>query len=566
MSSLFVILGSDQGYRYELLKNVITIGRDPSNIIRLKDGETSRFHAEIQRTDSGDSLKDLGSSNGVFLNAKRVETPQTLQNGDQIQIGRTLFLYTRPLGSRNPPAHDTSAPKVVFDRDEEIQPPVRILHSMKQEEKSSVFEESRSSELLWRSKTQSHLQMMYHTTLVVSQTLDIDRLLQRIMELIFEWVHVDRGCVFLYDSEGKELHPKVTKTRHQVPPHVRMNISRRIFEYVLQKQEGVLTSDAQKDDRWTADGSILYIGIREAICVPMRGRYGIVGVIYIDTTTSPQDSVHLRPDGTKHLTQDHLKLMIAIAHQAALAVEDTRYYLGMVQAERLAAVGQTVAVLSHHIKNILQGIKSGSYLIEKGLQDTNLEMAGKGWQIVEKNQNRISDLVLDMLTFSKDREPHFVRDRINRVVGDVFELMSGRARELETTLSGRFDETIPEFPFDAEQIHRAVTNVVTNAIDAASYLTGEKPDRHTPQVEIHTEWNAESRNVRIVVDDNGPGVPPENIDTLFRPFLSGKQGKGTGLGLAVTQKIILEHKGGITVEKSPGGGARFVVELPMPAA
>ena len=99
----------------------------------------------------------------------------------------------------------------------------------------------------------------------------------------------------------------------------------------------------------------------------MQGRYHVVGIIYIDTSISPQQgsSAATRPGG---FTEDHLKLMIAIGHQAVLAVEDTRYYSAMVQAERLAAIGQTIATLSHHIKNILQGIRGGSYLIEMGSQ------------------------------------------------------------------------------------------------------------------------------------------------------------------------------------------------------
>ena len=89
------------------------------------------------------------------------------------------------------------------------------------------------------------------------------------------------------------------------------------------------------------------------------------------------------------------------------------YYSALVQAERLAAIGQTIATLSHHIKNILQGIRGGSYLIEVGLKDHDeTEVVGKGWKIVEKNQNKISDLVMDMLTFSKEREPEGVRGRI----------------------------------------------------------------------------------------------------------------------------------------------------------
>ena len=269
---------------------------------------------------------------------------------------------------------------------------------------------------------------MYRTALAVSHTLDIDQLLQRIMELIFEWVEADRGCIMLMDPATKSLQPKVRRTRKGVRADERITISKTILDYVIERNEGVLTSDARQDERWDPAGSIVQMGVREAICVPMQGRYDVVGAIYIDTSTSAQQLI--QQGVANKFTEDHLKLMIAIGHQAALAVEDTRYYSAMVQAERLAAIGQTIATLSHHIKNILQGIRGGSYLIEMGLKDHDEEVMRKGWKIVERNQNRISALVMDMLTFSKEREPDLTvgqpqRGRLRR---DRADAQSGPAR------------------------------------------------------------------------------------------------------------------------------------------
>ena len=598
MSSLFVIHGTGQGIRHELLKQVVTIGRDSANVLQLNDGEVSRRHAEVRRMDDADVLVDLGSSNGVFVNGQRV-FEQRLENGDQVQIGKTLFLYTKTSDQRSR-RERRSAPEVDFQPDARRES-ARILHSISQEEGSRFFNPMvEPPEFSWLAKAKSHLQVMYHTTLVVSQTLDIDRLLARILELIFEWVQIDRGCILLFDAEGERLLPRVSRTRDELSDDARMTISRRILDYVLANQEGVLTSDAQKDERWEPGGSIVRMGIREAICVPMQGRYGVVGVISIDTTTTPQEAMTLKPNETRHLTTDHLKLMIAIAHQAALAVEDTRYYRGMVQAERLAAVGQTVAVLSHHIKNILQGIRGGSYLIEKGLADANNDMVANGWRIVEKNQHRISDLVLDMLTFSKEREPNLALADINAVVADVVELMQSRASDLAVTLDWMPGENIPAFLFDAEQIHRAVMNIVTNAIDAAGFhpanddsdadmtlreglvsvrteirLLTSGGGLQTPGSKLQegaSNTNPEVRSpksearyvVQIIVEDNGPGIPPDMVDSLFRPFQSNKKGgSGTGLGLAVTHKIFEEHGGRIDIETAPDGGARFILELPI---
>jgi len=264
----------------------------------------------------------------------------------------------------------------------------------------------------------------------------------------------------------------------------------------------------------------------------------------------------IQSGGANKFTEDHLKLMIAIAHQAALAVEDTRYYSAMVQAERLAAVGQTIATLSHHIKNILQGIRGGSYLIEMGLEEHDESIVGKGWTIVEKNQNKISKLVMDMLTYSKEREPDLNNANANQVVSDVVELLQTRAKAEEIDLQWVPQQEMPEMIFDPEGIHRAVLNVVTNAIDAVA------GNEQTRRVEVRTTHLADRELLRITIDDNGPGIPPEQLEHLFSPFVSSKRGRGTGLGLAVSQKILNEHGGRILVDSTPGKGSRFTLEMP----
>jgi signal transduction histidine kinase len=302
----------------------------------------------------------------------------------------------------------------------------------------------------------------------------------------------------------------------------------------------------------------------------MQGRYGVVGVIYIDTSINPQQIV--RQGGTANkFTDEHLKLMIAIAHQAALAVEDTAYYKAMVQAERLAAVGQTIATLSHHIKNILQGVRGGSYLIELGLEDHQrategaeidsrksiaaVGMIGKGWDIVERNQEKISALVLDMLTFSKEREPELSPANLNEIVRDVVELMQSRAVPLGVELCWTPANEMPTLMFDPEGLHRAVLNVVTNAIDACDA-------EDAGVVEVTTQYVPDERMTRVSVVDNGSGIPAGDIEKIFTIFVSRKGGRGTGLGLPVSQKILKEHGGQILVSSRPGHGSRFTLELP----
>ncbi|RMF99804.1 MAG: FHA domain-containing protein [Planctomycetota bacterium] len=551
MPSLFVIRGNDQGTRLELSAPVVSIGRDASNVLQLHDTQVSRRHAEIRRIDDRYQLVDLNSSNGTFVNGKRI-TEQWLVSGDQLQFGRTLVLFTRPTEESS---EDLSAvvniasPQDTGDRSQ-------IISSIPQEEGSRIFSAELPHADTWTARARSNLQVMYRIAMAISHTLDIDQLLNRIMELIFEWVEADRGCIMLIDPDTDQLVPKVRRTRQGISADDKIIISKTILDYVRENNEGVLTSDAREDERWTEAASIVQAGIREAICVPMQGRYGVVGVIYIDTSMSPQEV--LRRGSTKKFTTDHLKLMVAIGHQAALAVEDTHYYSAMVQAERLAAIGQTIAMLSHHIKNILQGIRGGSYLIQLGLDKHDEELIRKGWNIVEKNQNRISSLVLDMLTFSKEREPDLRPADWNETVADVIELMQSRAQENNVELSSALADDIPELVFDPEAVHRAVLNLVTNAIDAVA-----EQENRPGRVRVTTEYDASARRVYAIVEDNGPGIPPDLIDKLFNPFVSMKKGvRGTGLGLPVSQKIVREHGGEIRVESSPDQGTRFIIEIP----
>jgi len=584
VASLFVIRGNDQGKRFELEEQTLRVGRESSTTIQLHDTEVSRQHAEIRRVDHDYTIADLHSSNGTFVNGKRVRQ-HVLTTGDQIQIGRTLMLYTGPADE---PDEDL-ARTISIAPAEQVDDESHIVRALSQEEGSRIFDlATELPQNSWLARARSNLQVMYRTALAVSHTLDIDRLLQRIMELIFEWVEADRGCIMLIDPASKSLVPKVRRTRAGLGTDEKITISQTILDYVVGRNEGVLTSDARQDDRFSPAASILRMGVREAICVPMQGRYDVVGVIYTDTFRSPQEII--QKGGANKFTEDHLKLMIAIGHQAALAVEDTRYYSAMVQAERLAAIGQTVTTLSHHVKNILQGIRGGSYLIELGLTEHDETVVGKGWKIVEKNQNKISNLVMDMLTFSKQREPDLATANLNRVVGDVVELMHSRAEELQVELRWHPGEPMPDLVFDPEGLHRAVLNVITNALDAAgedraagvrgqgSGVRGEADEvRSSPpnsqlstlnsqpesgRVVVRTEYSAEKSTVWITVEDNGPGIPVEEIDQLFSPFVSTKKSRGTGLGLPVSQKIMQEHGGRILVHSDPGSGSRFTLELP----
>jgi signal transduction histidine kinase len=133
--------------------------------------------------------------------------------------------------------------------------------------------------------------------------------------------------------------------------------------------------------------------------------------------------------------------------------------------------------------------------------------------------------------------------------------MQLHASDLKVKLVSRIDPTMPILLFDPEAMHRALLNVVTNAIDACDEVEGGT-------VTISSQYDPQEKLARLVVNDNGAGIPPEDLDAIFHVFVSRKGGRGTGLGLPVSRKIMEEHGGQITVKSEPGAGSTFTLEIP----
>lgn len=510
----------------------------------MLDTEASRQHAQIVRDGGRYILSDRGSSNGTFVNGRAVKQT-ALSDGDRVQVGRTVFLFSESRGDESRYAASVIDLVGKTGASDSSRIVGRVGHETTRENPSTLVVRPADTSVLYRITEEA-----------VSPSSSVEQMLGKVLDLTIAAVSADRGCVLLQEIDSEKLIPVAARHRRRGEAS-KMPVSRSIVDYVLQSGHGVRTSDARRDSRFDTGQSILQAGIREALCVPMQGRYETIGVVYVDTTTAAD--AWISSGGTAETFSDeHLRLLVAIGRQAALAVENNRYQQALVKAERLAAMGQTIALLSHHIKNILQGVRGGSYLIDMGLGSHNEEMIRKGWNIVEKNQGKIYHLVMDMLTFSKERTPSLKPGSVNKTIADVCELMQQRAEDCGVLLKCNFDEAMPEATFDEEGIHRAVLNVVINAVDA---VEGAKHG----MVTVETGHVVDGDLVYVSVADNGPGVPPEKLNTIFNIFESTKGSRGTGLGLAVSRKILREHGGEISVDSQPERGCRFVLSWPRHA-
>lgn len=240
----------------------------------------------------------------------------------------------------------------------------------------------------------------------------------------------------------------------------------------------------------------------------------------------------------------------------ALVEEKTKQ---LVQAERMATIGETVAGLAHAIKNIIGGLKGGMFVLEKGMELDNEQYLVQGWKMLKGNVDKIKNLTLDLLNYAKEREPDYRLCDPNEPVRQIHQLMLSRAGEYGVHLEMDLESDLGDILLDPDGIHCCLLNLVTNAIDACADVDSV----NKPGTVVIRSCKTDGWGVEYQVADNGCGMPEETRGKVFRNFFSTKGSKGTGLGLMITRKIVDEHGGAIDLESEAGKGTKFIVKLPV---
>jgi signal transduction histidine kinase len=392
-------------------------------------------------------------------------------------------------------------------------------------------------------RSHATLSTMHRVIRMVSSIFDLDLLLDKILEETFATIPAERAFILLIDPHTDQLEIKASRWQNKEGLDREVSISHNIISHVLEKKESVLIADAMADSQFGLAKSVVLHKIRSAMCSPLRGRTRIVGIIHVDTSTSTGD-----------FGNEDLMLLDAIGNAAGIAVENAQLYKENIQNERLAAMGQAISGLSHYIKNILAAMETSGDLMERGLDSEDLGIIERVWRILRRSNQRINNLVLDMLAYSKERKPEAQLCPINDICREAAELCHDRIQAKDAELHLALDPKLPLIQADPQGIHRCLLNLLTNAIDAVDETGGE--------IRIETRTQGEGE-ILITVGDNGGGIPADILQRIFDIFFSTKGSQGTGLGLAVTKKIIEEHQGRIEVQSDQDHGTQLSITLPV---
>lgn len=302
---------------YTLESGINTIGREDDNTIVVLHGYLSRHHAQIVISSDSDSatLTDRQSLNGTFVNECKIEECQ-IKHGDLIRFGSVFFKFvkTLPTPQQKPINEDTSNLSILRQvAPEKTRIKMRELLQPDQAERSVLKLRNQDA----HQRSVNKLQILLEVSKQLSSPEESDRLMQKILDLLFEIMQVDRAAILMVDEQTGKLEQKAVKLQSDYQDNAQF-YSKRIANFVRKQGNGILTDDARIDTLFNDSVSILKQGIHAAMCVPLKPRDTVIGVLYVDNLSM-----------TDLYSDEDLEFLTCLANQAAIAIENSRLYTQM---------------------------------------------------------------------------------------------------------------------------------------------------------------------------------------------------------------------------------------------
>jgi signal transduction histidine kinase len=390
MPKLYVIEGPGKGKIFDVKKGTFHLGRGPENHIQVEDPSISQTHLKIEQRDDRTFVEDLKSTNGTFINGEMIEPgkPVEIMEGSPISIGNTLMVLDREFSIGGTLVHHTvrfptrheGKDRVVFYKDRPMTNP-------------------------------TNLQLMYKISNVLMESFDINEVLEKVMEYLFECLsRIDRGAILLYEESTGNLSEIIARSRNQ-DKEVTMDYSRTIVNRVIRDGKPVSMSDTSREEDVDLSDSMKALKIRSVMCVPLISRNKVRGAIYVDSLNIPHG-----------FRKEDLYLLMGLGTPAAIAIENALLYANLEKLvkNRTRTLRQTEKRLRKseaRFRAIFDNMKSGVAVFE-------VEEEGRDFVVVELNRfaREIEDIRLQDVVGRKSQEifPEYESSGISTIIKRVW--------------------------------------------------------------------------------------------------------------------------------------------------
>lgn len=529
---------------YEIDNFPATIGRHSTNDIELPYDSISRYHSRIELFDGQPRLVDLHSSNGTWVNGQRVQLAP-IHDNDAVAFGSLEFTVSIVNRDRYRVGHardDESTSSVHFVMQDSADQTVYHAELPDETSHASGIDEEITSEDQLR-KAKQRLVSLYRLQDVLRSNTDEKRVLKGVLNLLFDVLPVDRGVILTRDEQDSStFRPIAIKTKPGTSGQ-RIGISRTILRRCLRERVAILTRDAPSDDRFNESDSIITSSMRSVLCVPLISVRHVFGFVHLDTC-----------DAVRSFTHDDLAFLASVGTEVATHLHNLRMLNEKITQERMAAIGQTITGMAHNIKNILLLSQGGIEMMDKRLAQKNYDVLDETWGVVRRGIDRINQLVQEMLDYSRARTVEKRRVNLPELIREMCETFADEAAKRGITCVHEVDDDCPAVMLDVAGMEKVLANLLVNAIEACPERGG--------RIALRARLGSEG-NIMIEVEDNGTGIPKEVLPRIFVPFFTTKGSKGSGLGLAMTRKLIEDMGGRINVRSTEGEGTCFIITMPI---
>jgi signal transduction histidine kinase len=398
------------------------------------------------------------------------------------------------------------------------------------------------------------------------ETLDVDEILRLVLEGLTKNIGFDRARLYLVNEKRNVLECKMAVGIDEERIRgitLRLNPEDSIVARSIFEKQPFIIPDARKDPRVNPIIKEKF-NLHSLVAIPLLVKEKALGAIAADFI-----------DPNKNITKEALESVMAFAQQAGLAIHNAFMYqelktfsqqmeekiqkttadlkkteAQLIRSEKLAALGQLAAGIAHEIRNPLTSINILIHSMTKNLPSGDSHK--EDLKVIEEEIHRMNEILDQFLRFAKPATPLLEKADVFSIFEETLQLLRPHIEKQLIVVEKEF-QPLPIILMDREQMKQVFLNLLLNAIQAmpgGGHLT------------LRGQNSEDGQWIHISIQDSGIGISSENINKLFDPFFSTKEG-GIGLGLSITHRIIDQHHGKIEVESAPGKGTLFTIWLPI---